>query len=116
MGSYFPCRSTTITNETASLDADKYIWSVSPGIGLDSVGSLCNAFFIWCSAASTFGVQQKLFFSMHPLRVSNSGIAFSADLEMKQVSIFSLPLRPWTSLSMWGDVTSLRSVIVVGIG
>lgn len=64
----------------ASLDADKYIWSVLPGVVLADVGNMCNTFFIWYRATSSYDVQQKLFFLMPPLSVTNSGIAFSADL------------------------------------
>ena len=66
-------------------------WSVSPGVGVADVGS---AF----SVASASGIQRKLFFSMHPLSVSNIGIAFSTDLEMKWLNVVSLPFRPWASL------------------
>lgn len=98
------------------LDADRYIWSVLLGVGLASVGSACSASFIRCSAASASSVQRNLFFSMHPLSVSNNGMAFSTYLEMKQVSVFSLSFRTWASLSVCGDGIFMSYSILVGLG
>lgn len=89
----------------ASLDTNSCTWSVSPGIGLASVGNVCMDSFRRWSATSASSVQWKLIFSMHPLSVWNNGIAFSADLEINRLNAVILPFQPWTSLKVC-DISS----------
>lgn len=89
----FPSLSTTSTEKRALFDAERYACTVLPQMGLACVGSLCKASLICWSILSTIGFHWKLLFSMHPFRVWKIGMAFSADLEIRQLKVVSLPFN-----------------------
>lgn len=97
-------------------EAERYTCSVFPGTKLANLGNLYRESLICCSAASDVVVHQKLFFSVHPLRAWKRGRAFSADLEMKQLSAVNLPFSPWASHKVFGEGTSMNSSMLVGLG
>lgn len=91
------------------VEAERYTCNVSPRIGMAGVGNLCRAYLIYWSAASATAVHWKLFYSIQTLSIWKSGIAFSADFDMKPLRAISFPFRPWASLRVFGDGASINS-------
>jgi hypothetical protein len=90
-----------------SCDAAMYIYSISPLIGVVSVGRISmNSFNFW-KAASASILHWKIFLSIHPLRVLKNGSDRSAPFDKNLLKAASFPLRLCTSFNVFGDCRSV---------
>ncbi|GJU93410.1 hypothetical protein Tco_1318166 [Tanacetum coccineum] len=100
--------SASLTALTHSLEAARYMITLSPAFGATSVGSFSMYLFMSSKALSTSRVHRKSFFSRHPFSVLKNGRDFSALLDKNLLRAVSLPFKLCTSLMVLGRLRILR--------